>query len=232
MLIEARNVTKAFGAFKAVDNASVSVEEGDILGLIGPNGAGKSTTFNLITGVLSLTRGEVNFRGQPVAGLPSREIARRGLSMADVQDVIGTAVGGKDAGLVFEGDRRFAIVVRLADSVRGDVEALKNLPVPLPVSQAAAARASTGVPAGPALAGGMSLIPMMKLRLATPEQLVDLARIKDLDYIREESGELHDFENLVVADASILPTSLGVNPMITIMACARRIASGLAQRLT
>jgi heavy metal efflux system protein len=63
---------------------------------------------------------------------------------------------------VFEGDRRFAIVVRLADSVRGDVEALKNLPVPLPVSQAAAARASTGVPAGPALAGGMS-VPLRQL---------------------------------------------------------------------
>lgn len=44
---------------------------------------------------------------------------------------------------------------------------------------------------GKPLAGGMSLIPMMKLRLATPEQLVDLGRIKDLDYIREEDGELH-----------------------------------------
>ena len=52
MLIDARNVTKAFGAFKAVDDASVSVEEGDILGLIGPNGAGKSTFFNCLTGDL------------------------------------------------------------------------------------------------------------------------------------------------------------------------------------
>ena len=51
MLIDARNVVKAFGAFKAVDDASVSVEEGDILGLIGPNGAGKSTFFNCLTGV-------------------------------------------------------------------------------------------------------------------------------------------------------------------------------------
>ena len=41
------------------------------------------------------------------------EIARRGLSLADVQDVIGTAIGGREAGLVFEGDRRFEIVVRL-----------------------------------------------------------------------------------------------------------------------
>ena len=57
MLIEARNVIKAFGAFKAVDDASVSVEEGDILGLIGPNGAGKSTFFNCLTGDLPVTSG-------------------------------------------------------------------------------------------------------------------------------------------------------------------------------
>ena len=62
MLIEARNVTKAFGAFKAVDDASVSVEEGEILGLIGPNGAGKSTFFNCLTGDLPPTSGTVSFR--------------------------------------------------------------------------------------------------------------------------------------------------------------------------
>jgi branched-chain amino acid transport system permease protein len=50
------------------------------MGLIGPNGAGKSTTFNLVTGVLPLTRGAVRFRGEAVGGLASREIARRGMS--------------------------------------------------------------------------------------------------------------------------------------------------------
>ena len=52
MLLEARDVTKAFGSFKAVDAASVTLEQGDILGLIGPNGAGKSTFFNCLTGDL------------------------------------------------------------------------------------------------------------------------------------------------------------------------------------
>ena len=46
--------------------------------------------------------------------------------------MIGTAIGGREAGLVFEGDRRFPIVVRLPDAVRADIEALRNLPVPLP----------------------------------------------------------------------------------------------------
>ncbi|MSV34301.1 MAG: xanthine dehydrogenase family protein subunit M [Bryobacterales bacterium] len=58
---------------------------------------------------------------------------------------------------------------------------------PKTLDEAMALLASGGKP----LAGGMSLIPMMKLRLATPEHLVDLGRIKDLDYIREAAGELH-----------------------------------------
>ena len=58
MLLEARDVTKAFGSFKAVDAASVTLEQGDILGLIGPNGAGKSTFFNCLTGDLRLDLGQ------------------------------------------------------------------------------------------------------------------------------------------------------------------------------
>jgi branched-chain amino acid transport system permease protein len=63
-----------------VNDVSFSVRAGEIVALIGPNGAGKSTTFNLVSGVLPLTAGEVLLRGEPVQGLPSREVARRGLS--------------------------------------------------------------------------------------------------------------------------------------------------------
>jgi branched-chain amino acid transport system ATP-binding protein len=80
MLIEARNITKAFGAFKAVDDASVSVEEGDILGLIGPNGAGKSTFFNCLTGDMAPTSGTVRFAGVDVTRAPPEERARLGLA--------------------------------------------------------------------------------------------------------------------------------------------------------
>jgi len=80
MLIEARNITKAFGAFKAVDDASVSVEEGDILGLIGPNGAGKSTFFNCLTGDMAPTSGTVRFAGVDVTKAAPEERARLGLA--------------------------------------------------------------------------------------------------------------------------------------------------------
>ena len=79
-LLDVNRVRKTFGGLVAVNDVSFAIRAGDIVALIGPNGAGKSTTFNLITGVLPLTGGAVTFRGEPIAGLPSREIARRGIS--------------------------------------------------------------------------------------------------------------------------------------------------------
>src|SRR5438046_10409842 len=80
MLLEARDITKAFGSFKAVDSASVTVEQGDILGLIGPNGAGKSTFFNCLTGDLPVTSGTVRFAGTDVTRQPPEARARLGLA--------------------------------------------------------------------------------------------------------------------------------------------------------
>ena len=57
---------------------------------------------------------------------------RYGLNVADVQDVLAAATGGEEAGLVFEGDRRFTIVVRVAEKIRNDLRALERLPIPLP----------------------------------------------------------------------------------------------------
>ena len=79
-LLAVRGVHKRFGGLSAVQDISFSVKAGEIVGLIGPNGAGKSTTFNLISGVLPLTSGEVQFAGVRTTGMPSREIARLGLS--------------------------------------------------------------------------------------------------------------------------------------------------------
>jgi len=79
-VLDVKAIRKEFGGLTAVNDITFSIKAGQIVGLIGPNGAGKSTTFNLITGVLGLTRGEVLFCGEKVSGLPSREIARRGVS--------------------------------------------------------------------------------------------------------------------------------------------------------
>ena len=80
VVLDVQKVRKQFGGLVAVNDISFQVKAGQIVGLIGPNGAGKSTTFNLITGVLGLTSGAVKFRGDVISGIPSREIAMRGMS--------------------------------------------------------------------------------------------------------------------------------------------------------
>ncbi len=80
LVLDVQAVRKEFGGLVAVNDISFQIRAGQIVGLIGPNGAGKSTTFNLITGVLGLTRGAVSFRGQPIDGLSSRAIAGMGVA--------------------------------------------------------------------------------------------------------------------------------------------------------
>ncbi|MDB5751926.1 MAG: transporter-related protein [Ramlibacter sp.] len=80
LLLQVQAVRKEFGGLVAVNDVSFELRAGEIVGLIGPNGAGKSTTFNLITGVLGLTSGQVRYRGEDITGMPSRAIARRGIS--------------------------------------------------------------------------------------------------------------------------------------------------------
>jgi branched-chain amino acid transport system ATP-binding protein len=80
MLLDARKVTKTFGSLRAVDAASVALEQGDILGLIGPNGAGKSTLFNCLTGDLLPTSGQVLFEGRDITHLAPELRAQLGLA--------------------------------------------------------------------------------------------------------------------------------------------------------
>jgi branched-chain amino acid transport system ATP-binding protein len=78
-LLETRDLTVRFGGLVAVNAVSFTMEEGEILGLIGPNGAGKTTCFNLISGFVGASGGQVLFRGRNIVGLPPHAIARRGL---------------------------------------------------------------------------------------------------------------------------------------------------------
>ncbi len=82
MILEVQNVTKRFGGLIALDRVSVSVNEGEILGLIGPNGAGKTTLFNVINGIYPPQEGRVIFQGQDITGHPPYAIARRGIARA------------------------------------------------------------------------------------------------------------------------------------------------------
>ena len=79
-LLESEGLSKRFGGIIAVNDVSVAIAPRAIVGLIGPNGAGKSTMFNLITGILTPTSGNVRFAGEPIAGRRPEDIARRGIA--------------------------------------------------------------------------------------------------------------------------------------------------------
>ena len=76
----AEHLTMRFDGLTALDDFSLELKEGDLVGLIGPNGAGKTTAFNLITGNLHPTLGSVFFQGKEITGLKPNRIARRGIA--------------------------------------------------------------------------------------------------------------------------------------------------------
>ncbi len=104
-----------------------------------------------VEAILASVAGAADTKVEQTTGLPvltvslrRAEMARLGLSVADVQDVVEVAMGGKVAGQVFEGDRRFDIVVRLPEALRTDLEAMRRIPVPLPAEGHAGGAATDG----------------------------------------------------------------------------------------
>ncbi|MGE0269387.1 MAG: efflux RND transporter permease subunit [Candidatus Omnitrophota bacterium] len=96
-------------------------------------------TGNEIAEVLNKVEGASDVKVEQITGLPvltihidRKEAVRYGLNMSVIQETIEIALGGKNAGQVFEGDRRFDLVVRLPEELRSDIESLKRLPIPLP----------------------------------------------------------------------------------------------------
>ena len=78
--LEIKNLNKHFGGLKAVNSCSFQVEPNTIVGLIGPNGAGKTTLFNLVTGVIPSSSGEIIYEGEEITGLKTYERAQRGIA--------------------------------------------------------------------------------------------------------------------------------------------------------
>lgn len=79
-MLEVKNITKRFGGLVAVSDASLSVEQGRIVGLIGPNGAGKTTLFTMIAGFQTPTEGSVHFEGSEITSLKAHQRAELGIA--------------------------------------------------------------------------------------------------------------------------------------------------------
>jgi branched-chain amino acid transport system ATP-binding protein len=79
-ILEINNLVKDFGGLRAVDALSLSIKEGEILGMIGPNGAGKSTAFNCVAGVYAPTKGDIFFAGKKINGVKPWNLCKNGLA--------------------------------------------------------------------------------------------------------------------------------------------------------
>ena len=121
-------------------NELISGVRGDVaVKVYGDDFARMRQTAEQVLAVFQRIPGAADAKTEQTGGLPvmtididRAAIARYGLNIADVQDVVAAAMGGREAGLVFEGDRRFDLVVRLPDALRARPETLENLPIPLP----------------------------------------------------------------------------------------------------
>ncbi|MCX7320736.1 MAG: CusA/CzcA family heavy metal efflux RND transporter, partial [Hyphomicrobiales bacterium] len=149
-------------------------------------------------------QGAADVKTEQVSGLPvltvkldRKALARFGISVSDVQNLVEIAVGGKTAGLVFEGDRRFDLVVRLPDELRTDVEAIKALPIPLPPVE--------GQPnqnkATPAVFGTS---PLSQMRYAPLAELAEISVSPGPNQISREDGKRR-----IVVSANVRGRDLG-----------------------
>ncbi|MFH7043956.1 efflux RND transporter permease subunit [Paucibacter sp. JuS9] len=165
--------------------------------IFGDDMAVMETSAAEIQKVLEAIPGAADVKVEQTTGLPMltvqidrAKLARLGLSMADVQEMAGTAIGGQEAGALFQGDRRFDILVRMPDTVRSDIEVLKRLPIKLPTSGGGAAMFVTlGDVASFEIAPGPNQIS----RESGKRRVVVTANVRGRDigsFVREAQGQL------------------------------------------
>jgi cobalt-zinc-cadmium resistance protein CzcA len=134
-------------------------------------------------------RGATDLKTEQVAGLPiltvkldRQALSRYGLSVADVQSIVEIAVGGKSVGKLFEGDRRFDIVVRLPERLRGNLDAIRAIPIPLPP---AVEEAGANAPIKTALAGS----PLAQMRYVPLSSVASVQATPGPNQISRENGK-------------------------------------------
>jgi cobalt-zinc-cadmium resistance protein CzcA len=135
--------------------------------------------------------GAADVKAAQTEGFPSMNIeidratmARYGLKVIDVQDAVATALGGREAGLVFEGDRRFDIMVRLSDAVRGDIRAIEQIPIALPQSEEGRSVDVAALPGAPGAMNSTMLRGMVPLGSVAKVRLTE-----GLGQINRENGK-------------------------------------------
>src|SRR6202049_4152554 len=154
-----------------------------------------------VQAALKNVQGAADVKTEQVSGLPvltvklnRQALSRYGISVGDVQNLVEIAVGGKSAGRVFEGDRRFDIVVKLPEQLRSDIPAIRSLPIPLPPAENQAK-------ATPALWGNS---PLAQIRYVPLSELAQIDLAPGPNLISREDGKRR-----IVVTANVRGRDLG-----------------------
>jgi heavy metal efflux system protein len=153
-----------------------------------------------VQGIVRDIPGAADLKTEQVSGLPvltvkldRTALSRYGFSVADVQSLVEIAIGGKSAGLVFEGDRRFELVLRLPERLRLDVDAIRNLPLPLPGSGPA-----------PVVRTALDSSPLSQLRYVPLSSIATIQQESGPSQISREDGKRR-----IVVTANVRGRDLG-----------------------
>lgn len=136
-LLVTRGLSKHFGGLQAVENISLTIEEGSLTGIIGPNGSGKTTLFNVVTGYLKATKGDVFYNGEKITGMKPFELVSMGIArtfqvpqcckLLTIRENIRLAcLRGYSGDVIEERTRAFAEIAKIDQHL--GVEA-KNVPI-------------------------------------------------------------------------------------------------------
>jgi branched-chain amino acid transport system ATP-binding protein len=140
-ILEGKKVRKYFGGLAAVYDVDFEINEGEVVGLIGPNGAGKTTLFNLISGSLRTTAGEIKYKGQRITGLKPHEICKLGIArtfqsvklfgnMTVLDNVfLGSICGTATSGSTLDAKRKAMALLEFVGLSAKKSELAKNLPI-------------------------------------------------------------------------------------------------------
>jgi len=155
-----------------------------------------------VQSILQNVQGAADVKTEQASGLPvltvklnRQALSRYGISVGDVQNLVEIAVGGKNSGMVFEGDRRFNIVVRLPEFLRSDIDAIKALPVPLPPLERQQSKAVTAL---------WSNSPLSQIRYVPLSELAQIDVAPGPNQISRENGKRR-----IVVTANVRGRDLG-----------------------
>jgi branched-chain amino acid transport system ATP-binding protein len=229
--IEIDAVNKSFGNARIIRDLNLRVEQGERHAIIGPNGAGKSTTFNLISGYITPTSGEVRLNGERISGLPPFEINRRGLSRSfQVTNVFGRMSVWENVrcAVLWATGHRYAFwknvdklpeVRRRTAAILEDINLIARRDVPASLLTYAELRA---LEIGITIAGGANVIlldePTAGMSRAETERAVELIR------------RLSEGRTLVIVEHD-MSVVFGLADRISVLVYGQIIASGTPEEI-